>query len=169
MWNDTEEPLAFLISFRTYGTWLHGDERGSIDRFNNIYGEPLYPPDRARRELTTGLMRGSPVRLDSVRRSAVQNAIVEVCRFRGWCLLASNVRTNHVHAVVANPGIHPKRILNAFKSYATRKMRKTGCWNETHSPWSDKGSKRRLWNTGSVERAIDYVTNCQGDELPDWL
>ncbi|HNU06598.1 MAG TPA: hypothetical protein PKO33_02455, partial [Pyrinomonadaceae bacterium] len=73
------------------------------------------------------------------------------------------------HAVVANPGIHPKRILNAFKSYATRKMRKTGCWNETHSPWSDKGSKRRLWNTESVERAIDYVTNCQGDELPDWL
>ena len=32
MWNDTDIPLAYLISFRCYGTWLHGDERGSIDR-----------------------------------------------------------------------------------------------------------------------------------------
>ena len=26
------EPLAYLITFRCYGTWLHGDQRGSIDR-----------------------------------------------------------------------------------------------------------------------------------------
>src|SRR6266566_1829504 len=25
MWNDTDTPLACFISFRTYGTWLHGD------------------------------------------------------------------------------------------------------------------------------------------------
>jgi hypothetical protein len=25
-------PLAYLISFRAYGTWLHGDRRGSVDR-----------------------------------------------------------------------------------------------------------------------------------------
>lgn len=39
-WNDTDVPLAYLITFRTYGTWLAGDERGSIDRFNNGYGTP---------------------------------------------------------------------------------------------------------------------------------
>jgi len=27
-------PLAYLITFRSYGTWLHGDERGSVDRFS---------------------------------------------------------------------------------------------------------------------------------------
>jgi len=40
MWNDTEIPLAVFFTFRTYGTWLHGDERGSIDRNNNLYGVP---------------------------------------------------------------------------------------------------------------------------------
>src|SRR6185369_556860 len=30
MWNDTDIPLAYLITFRSYGTWLHGDDRGSI-------------------------------------------------------------------------------------------------------------------------------------------
>ena len=28
IWDDNEFPLAYLITFRTYGTWLHGDERG---------------------------------------------------------------------------------------------------------------------------------------------
>src|SRR2546428_5625205 len=33
MWNDTDIPLAFLITFRCYGTWLHGDDRGSVNQF----------------------------------------------------------------------------------------------------------------------------------------
>src|SRR5882672_3802542 len=36
--DDNEFPLAYLITLRTYGIWLHGDERGSMDRKNNIYG-----------------------------------------------------------------------------------------------------------------------------------
>ena len=27
MWN---KPLAYFITFTTYGTWLHGDSRGSM-------------------------------------------------------------------------------------------------------------------------------------------
>src|ERR1044072_9524581 len=30
MWNDTDIPLGHLITFRTYGSWVHGDERGSV-------------------------------------------------------------------------------------------------------------------------------------------
>jgi len=38
-WDDNEFPLAYLITIRTHGTWLHGDERGSVDRHGqNIYG-----------------------------------------------------------------------------------------------------------------------------------
>ena len=33
-------PLAYLITFRTYGTWLHGDARGSVDREHNVFGTP---------------------------------------------------------------------------------------------------------------------------------
>jgi len=45
MWNDIEVPLAYLISFRTARSWLHGDKRGSIDRFHNGYGSPYLPPN----------------------------------------------------------------------------------------------------------------------------
>ncbi|MGQ0761444.1 MAG: hypothetical protein ACT4OT_05435 [Acidobacteriota bacterium] len=38
--DDNDFPLAYLITFRCYGTWLHGDERGSVDRKQNVYGTP---------------------------------------------------------------------------------------------------------------------------------
>jgi len=39
MWNDTDLPLAHLITFRCYGTWRYGDERGSIDRKRCLWNE----------------------------------------------------------------------------------------------------------------------------------
>ena len=45
MWNDTDIPLAYLITFRCYGTWLHGDKRGSIDRFHNAHKSPHIKPN----------------------------------------------------------------------------------------------------------------------------
>ncbi len=33
-----ECPLGFLITFRCYGTWLHGNQRGSVDREHNKIG-----------------------------------------------------------------------------------------------------------------------------------
>src|SRR4029077_14507206 len=42
---DDNIPLAYLITFRAHGTWLHGDRRGSVDRFHNRYGTPRIPPN----------------------------------------------------------------------------------------------------------------------------
>ena len=34
-----EFPLAYLITVRCYGTWLHGDERLTVDRHGlDVYG-----------------------------------------------------------------------------------------------------------------------------------
>ena len=102
MWNDTDLPLGYLITFRCYGTWLHGDQRGSIDRWHNRYKSPYLPPSDRRR----------------IRNEAVLK-------------------------------------------------REDGNWNESHSPWADKGSNRYLWNEAGLARAIEYVINGQGDDLPE--
>jgi hypothetical protein len=44
--DDNEFPLAYFISFRCYGTWLHGDERGSMNRKQNQYGTPRIPTNQ---------------------------------------------------------------------------------------------------------------------------
>ena len=168
MWNNTDIPLAYLITFRCYGTWLHGDERGSVDRFHNRYRSPYLPPDQKWQQHNARTLKGEPVTLNAAQREATEIAIRETCDFRHWLLRALNVRTNHVHAVVSVGTTKPGMVLNALKANATRQMRQSGCWQSSHSPWADKGSQRYLWNERSIERAIDYVINGQGDELPNF-
>src|SRR5688572_32859989 len=116
MWNDTDTPLAFFITFRCYGTWLHGDEKGSVDRHNNIYGTPWIPRNDTWKRISGTLAKHPPVHLNAARRRSVTDAINETCGKRGWYLHAINVRTNHAHSVVIAPGCHPDRVLNAFKA-----------------------------------------------------
>jgi len=166
MWNDTDAPIAYFISFRTYGTWLHGDERGSIDRHNNIYGNPKNAPNKHWRQISAARLKRKPVRLNAARRGSVERAIREVCQKRGWVLFAINVRTNHVHIVVSAHATKPSLALNAFKANATRQMRSDRAWDSPDTPWADRGSERWLWTQKHLSDAIHYVVNGQGGDLP---
>ena len=168
MWNDTDVPLAYLITFRCYGTWLHGDIRGSVDRGHNVFGTARLQYEPARKGFVRTIIKHEAVILDASQRSSVERAIRETCSIRNWYLHALGVRTNHAHAVVAAGGKKPEFVLNAFKANATRQMRKDGSWNHEHSPWAEKGSKRYLWNERSVWEACNYVLNGQGDDLPNF-
>src|SRR5262245_2238817 len=117
--NDSGIPLGYLITFRTYGTWLHGDRRGSVDRFHNIYGTPKLPPSKSRQEYERCLMKMPPVRLDSKRRAAVKRSLGETCSNRKWKLWVSSVRTNHVPAVITAQS-RSLTVLKVLKAYATR-------------------------------------------------
>ena len=167
MWNDTEVPLAYLISFRTASTWLHGDQRGSIKRFHNGYGSPYIPPNRRWLHYNQKKLRAEPLILAGRQRGAIKFAIRETCQIRGWTLLAVNARTNHVHAVVC-ANRDPDSGLVAFKANATRELREQRLWCQPFSPWERKGSRRNLCNERSVTTAIDYVLNGQGNDLPDF-
>lgn len=169
MWNDTETPIAYLITFRTYGTWLHGDERGSINRFRNQYRSRLLPPETDWLQRNKMKLKSEPVRLNAKQRSCVERAIRECCDLRTLRLMAINVRTNHSHTVVGYSQKGSGWILGAFKANANHEMRKHGVWAFEHSPWVDKGSRRNLWNEDQVARAIDYVVNGQGHDLPKFL
>ena len=167
MWNDTDTPLAYFISFRSYGTWLHGDDRGSIDRFHNRYGAPYLPQTESWERHNRKQRKGDSFILGARERRSVQKAIRETCSIRKWHLEALNVRTNHVHTVVTanrKPGL----ILNAFKANAPRHLRENQLWQQQFSPWTDRGSKIRLWNERSVANAIAYVLNGQGGDLPEF-
>src|SRR5262245_7085586 len=115
---DRSTPLAYLITIRTYGTWLHGDERGSMDRREyNAFGGAKIEPSERRIKRDANLMNALSFELDANARSCVKKAIIEVCRFRGGTLHSINIRTNHTH-VVASAFNKPEHIMNSFKSYA---------------------------------------------------
>ncbi|MBP6213687.1 MAG: transposase [Pyrinomonadaceae bacterium] len=168
MWNDTDIPLAVFFTFRCYGTWLHGDERGAVDRHNNSYGTPRIAPNNNWRKHNENQLLRPPVRLNAAMRASVEKAIRDTCLKRGWHLIAINIRTNHVHVVVEIGAKSSKSVLIALKANATRQLRSDGLWCSDETPWADKGSKRNLWNENSVWEACNYVNNEQGDKLPDF-
>ncbi|HUT25053.1 MAG TPA: transposase [Sumerlaeia bacterium] len=133
--------MAYFISFRCYGTWLHGDPRGSMDRADHHgYGLPPIMADVRREARDRSLLRHPPVLLTPEMRRLTESVILAVCRHRGWALEALNVRTNHVHAVVRAPSIKPEPVMGAFKSWATRHLREAGLIAPGITLWSRHGS-----------------------------
>lgn len=165
MWNDRDSPLAYLITFRTYGTWLHGDDRGSTDRHNNVYGTPHIPANERWEDHNKQRLTNQPLILNAEMRSIVEASIRETCSIRNWLLHAAHIRTNHAHSVIA-AAKKGSLVLNALKANATRALKQAGLWTLDNSPWADKGSCRRIWNEQGVANAIEYVVNGQGGDLP---
>jgi REP element-mobilizing transposase RayT len=156
---DRTQPLAYLITFRCYGTWLHGEERGSVDRRHyNRFGTPDMPANKKVLEDERDNLRAPAFILNREQRPVVASAIREVCNHRGYTLHAVNARTNHVHSIVS-AGAKPEHIMNSLKSYATRKLREAKLLSDDVRPWARHGSTPYLWTEEELERAIDYVLN----------
>jgi len=149
-YNPRHIPLAYLITFTCYGTWLHGDKRGSVDDFHNQFGTPFLTEDYCKRPLAH-----SPVILSPEQRDNVTQSIGEVCAFRGWKLWEVNVRSNHIHAVLSCEDL-PKKIFRDLKSRCTMKLKSAGLFHGKRL-WTEGGSGRYLWTEESVEAACRYV------------
>ena len=162
--NDDHTPIAYLITFRSYGTWMHGDERGSIDRHHRGYGTPALPASARRETIETRLLKQPKVIFDLRQRRAIERGIKETCQFRKWNLWTVNVRTNQVHCVLT-AHFSAKRAMAALKANATRTMRDSGCWQTTASPWSRGGSTKYIWTEEELRNAIAYVVDGQGPPL----
>ena len=154
--DDNDFPLAYLITFRCYGTWLHGDERHSMNRRDNVYGTPRIAPRPLLEHAEIKQRKHPPVKLNATQRNVVEQAVREVCRHRKYWLRAINVRTNHVHTVVS-AAAKPEPLLNAFKSYSTRALRITTLLDSTTKPWARHGSTVYLWKERDVSEAMAYV------------
>lgn len=79
--------------------------------------------------------------------------------------LAVHVRTNHVHVVVEAEHVSPEKVMNDFKSYATRRLNQLGCDGPERKRWARHGSTRWLWKDEEVREAIRYVVDEQGEAM----
>ena len=157
-------PIAYFITFRCYGTWLPGDERGWTDRPVQSRELSLRSGHPGLRSIAETAMAQESFVLDTFGREAVDAAIRDVCAHRGWKLHALNVRTNHVHLVVSARST-PEQVMTSLKAWSTRRLREAGLVSEEIKPWSRHGSTRYLWRVDQVEAACSYVLDAQGDDL----
>ena len=121
-------------------------------------------PERVLARRGGRLMDQASYELERNRRSAVLAALQEACWHRGWRLLAAHVRTNHVHVVVEAEA-RPEKVMNDFKSYASRSLNRLGLDEGDRKRWARHGSTRWLWKSEDVLAAIRYVVAEQGDPM----
>jgi REP element-mobilizing transposase RayT len=165
------EPLAYFLTWPTYGTWLPGDERGWVR-----YRRGMRLPDPIVEREARARMTEDACRLDHEQRRLVEATITEHCRIRGWTLYAVNCRSNHVHAVVA-AAVHPKEIREQFKAWCTRRLKdlarvrqRAGFPHAAVSEsirgkwWAERGSGIYLNDEPGLEAVIHYVQEAQ--DLP---
>ena len=148
-------PLAYLITFTCYGTWLHRDERGSVDCKHNQFGREFLEEDPHRKRDEFKRLKHLPVYLSQEQRDCLTQSIVYVCESRLWKLWEVNVRTNHVHVVLSSSEV-PKTILRALKSRSTIDMKSGGLFAQAKL-WTRGGSTRYLWKEDALEAACRYV------------
>jgi REP element-mobilizing transposase RayT len=156
--------LRYFITFACYGARLHGDESGSVDRHHNVPGNRLLDSDPLRVTSERRSMTQPPYWLDRDSRAVVLAALRGHCAQRGWSLLAAHVRTNHVHAVV-EADVRPEKLMNEFKSYASRELNRLGRDGPGRRRWARHGSTRWLWEDGDVHKALRYFVEEQGEPM----
>ena len=158
-------PLAYLITFTTYGTWMHGDKRGSVDKRHNRYGAVFLGQNCTRQMKERSVLKNPPLELTLTLRQAVLRAIIGVCEVRKWFAHAVHVRSNHVHIVVSGDE-EPDRMMRDFKSYATRAIKEhSNVKSKFKGFWTRHGSTKYLWTKESLVSAIGYVKNEQGQMM----
>ena len=139
------EPLAYFLTWPTYGTWLPGDERvGRVP-------PRLATSDPARKREAQARLTEDACLLDQDQRRLVELTIADHCRVRGWTLYTVNCRSNHVHVIVAGDR-EPKEIRSSSKPGAPAGSRRCSRNVSVHSPHMIPRLRRFARNGGlSVE------------------
>ncbi len=161
------EPLAFFMTWPTYGTWLPGDERGWVK-----YGRGFQPSDPALKLEAEARMTEHACRLDEEQRRLVEKTVADHCRVRGWQLHAVNCRSNHLHVVVS-ANRDPDDVRKQFKAWCTRRLKELETKRRAQEAacaaagplrenwWAERGSGRYINDEESLEAAILYVQDGQ--------
>jgi REP element-mobilizing transposase RayT len=157
---------TYFVTFTSYGTWLHGDERGSHDRKGTTERTARLAPDPTIEAQMRLRMKHEPFMLNGPMRKVVREAIVEHCDYRRWLLREISVRTNHVHLVVVADAAG-SRVLNSVKARATRALREAMLLGADRPVWTERGSCRVMKTEQDIASACTYVREGQGPELPD--
>lgn len=137
-------PLAFHITFGTYGARLHGGDRPTVDKLHNQYGEPMIEQDSRRLERAVPRQTHATVRFDNDKRLYVEQVVPGICQRGGWTYYICAAQPDHVHNLVSakTDGQVVRRLLKRWLSESLSER-----WRdeEIRSWWAEGGSVKWIW------------------------
>ena len=151
-----DEPIAFFITWTTYGTWLPGDARGW-----RKWRAGDQPPQPRLEAWCRERMTGRPVALSPEQRKLVEQACREHARVRGWHIHALSARTNHVHVAITATGTKAQTVRDQLKANSTRVLRRANPRLSSAKIWTRGGDCEILFTEDDLEQVFAYITEAQ--------
>jgi REP element-mobilizing transposase RayT len=149
-------PLAYHITFGTYGTRLHGDERGTVDRRHNRPGEPILGGNDCWRQADRSLLRFDPVLLTLRQRSHAEVIVPEICRKGGWRYHLAAAQPDHIHALISADA-DGKIVRRLLKRWLSQELSKFWPLLEEQAWWAESGSVKWIWNNDYFRNVWNYI------------
>jgi hypothetical protein len=118
-----EYPLAYHITFGTYGARLHGDERGTVSRGRNRFGEPIVGKDVVWERMERSQLKFPPVVLSDAQQRRVEDVVPAICERGGWEYQMAAGQPDHVHVMLTTPN-DGKRVRKWLKTWLGQEMSK---------------------------------------------
>ena len=156
-------PLAYHITFGTYGTRLHGDERGTIYRAMNEPGDPIIGRDEEWRRIEQHKLKFKPRVFTIQQMSDVEQLLPLICTHGGWMHHAGAAGPDHVHEVLTGnaDGVDIRKWL---KRWLGEELAKIYPLLPGETFWAECGSVKWIWTDEYFRRARDYVFDQRATE-----
>lgn len=149
-------PLAYHITFGTYGTRLHGDDRGTVCRERNQPGDPIIGNNADWQRIERSKLRFDPVTMSRDQRVAVETAIPKICVRGGWTLQIAACQTDHVHVLLA-ASADGKAIRRWLKRWLGEALSEAWPLPEGASWWAEGGSVKWVWDDDYLHNVFEYI------------
>lgn len=154
-----EWPLAYHMTFGTYGMRLHGDARGTVDRQRNKPGEPIVGQNQSWVAFEKVRLNHPPVSLTLSHQLKIESLMPSICERGDWEHWITAAESDHVHTLITVTGHADtkvvrkliKRWLGQALSEQYREIKDRQPW------WAEGGSIKWVWDQGYFDRVYDYI------------
>jgi hypothetical protein len=152
-------PIAYHITFGTYGTRLHGDERGTVCRSENQPGDPIIGSDPTWWMQERNRLTFDPVYLDREKMVYAERVAPDICVRGKWQYHMGAAGPDHFHILLTpdDPMVEGDAIRKWFKRWLGQEMSKRWPLPDEATWWSEGGSVRWVWTQKYFDNVYGYL------------
>ena len=151
-----DQPLAYHITFGMYGSRLHGDARGTVDRSMNKPGDPIIGRDTDWEQIERSLLRFPPVVPTSHQRQFAESIIPSICNRGGWQFHTCAAQDDHVHALLTTTA-DAKTVRRLLKRWLGQALSERWPLLPDATWWAEGGSVKWIWDQQYFENVFSYI------------
>jgi len=140
--------VGYMVTWRTYGSWLPGDERGYVIDGQILHGDLKILERNKKRQ------KSPTVKLNKKEIHLVRQTILNEAKRIGQKIVALTVCTNHVHLTARANTKSIEDIVGRYKSITTRALWVLGRKGRI---WTKGYDKRFCFSEEELKQKIQYV------------